>query len=117
MEKPITMSVKEYIIKTMSSTLVVPEKTISSVIDHQFSGVIEALKKHNSVEISGFGKFLFNRKKAEKKMEKMIIQKNLLEQKMNDETISQTRRNTAKYKYELALNNINELNKKLNNEN
>ena len=68
MEKPITMSIKEFIIRSMSTTLMIPEKTINTVIDHQFLGVSSAMKKHNSIEISGFGKFLFNLKKIEKKV-------------------------------------------------
>lgn len=113
MEKPTTMSIKEFIIRSMSTTLVIPEKTITTVIDHQFLGVSSAMKKHNSIEISGFGKFLFNLKKAEKRMEKFVSQKNLFEERMNDETLSEVRRNTAKYKYETAVQNINDLQEKL----
>ena len=113
MEKPITMSIKEFIIRSMSTTLMIPEKTINTVIDHQFLGVSSAMKKHNSIEISGFGKFLFNTKKAEKRMEKFVSQKNLFEERMNDETLSEVRRNTAKYKYETAVQNINDLQERL----
>ena len=35
------------------------------------------------------------------------------EERMNDETLSEARRNTAKYKYETAVQNINDLQEKL----
>ena len=37
----------------------------------------------------------------------------LFEERMNDETFSEARRNTAKYKYETAVQNINDLQEKL----
>jgi hypothetical protein len=46
-------------------------------------------------------------------MEKFVSQRNLFEERMNDETLSEVRRNTAKYKYETAVQNINDLQEKL----
>ena len=63
MEKPSTMSVKEWIIKKMSINMVISEKTIDQVINHQFDSANDALNTNDTVEISGFGKFLFNKKK------------------------------------------------------
>lgn len=104
---------KEQIIRSISTTIMIPEKDITKIIDHQFVGIVEAMKKHDSIELSGFGKFLFNSKKADKRMEKFISQKNLFEQRMNDESLSEARRNTAKYKYEAAVQNIKDLTNKL----
>jgi nucleoid DNA-binding protein len=63
------------------------------VITHQFDGVHDALKTNNSVELSGFGKFIFNKKKAKKHVsklediklgyEKMIADENTPEKKLN----------------------------------
>jgi len=50
---------------------VISEKVLSQVITHQFDSAHEALKTNNSVEISGFGKFLFNQKKAKTKIRKL----------------------------------------------
>ena len=38
-----------------------------------------------------------------------LAQENLFEERINDETLSEVRRNTAKYKYETAVQNINDL--------
>ena len=48
----------------MSTAMSIPEKTITSVIDHQFTSLIENMPTNNSLEISGFGKFIFHKKKA-----------------------------------------------------
>lgn len=77
MEKPVSMSVKDYLMKKQSITTNIPLKTIEAVINNQFEGVNSAFKKHLSIEISGFAKFLFNIKKAEKALiklkEKLIL--------------------------------------------
>jgi hypothetical protein len=48
----------------MSTAMMLSEKTITSVIDHQFVSLLENISMCNSLEISGFGKFLFNKNKA-----------------------------------------------------
>lgn len=79
MDKPITMSVKDYLIRLLSIKTNTPVKTIEAIVDHQFQGANEALKTNYSVEISGFGKFLFNHKKAHKKWEKNLSKKQYFE--------------------------------------
>ncbi len=59
MDKPVSTSVKDFLIRKMMVDLAIPQSTISLVIDHQFSGALQAMQKNDSVEISGFGKFLF----------------------------------------------------------
>ena len=66
MDKPSNMSAKEYLMRTMSLRTNTPLKHIEAVIEHQFQEAHDALKKNKSVEISGFGKFLFMDKKAER---------------------------------------------------
>src|SRR5688572_33426328 len=85
MDKPITTSVKEYLIKRMSVRTNTPFKTIEAIVTHQMNGINKAIQADNifSVEISGFGKWLFNHKKAEKKylknLSKERVFKELLE--------------------------------------
>jgi len=86
-DKPISLSVKDYLIRKMAVKLMTPEKTIDAVIMHQFQSANEATSQHKSVEISGFGKFFFNDKKAHKTMEKFLSQKALFEKWANDETL------------------------------
>lgn len=68
MDKPISLSVKDYLIRKMAVKMMVPESIVDAVITHQFSSANKAVSKHNSLEISGFGKFFFNEKKAKTKM-------------------------------------------------
>ena len=88
MEKPMSMSVKEWIIKKMAIKMVISEKVIDSVVTHQFDSANDALNVHKSVEISGFGKFYFNEKKAIKTMEKYSSQKDMYETVLADPTTS-----------------------------
>lgn len=71
MGKPMSMSVKEYLIRTLAVKLAINEKTIEAVVNHQFQSANEAMDLNHSIEISGFGKFMFNEKKALKKLAKL----------------------------------------------
>jgi len=62
--KPDTMSVKEYVLKNTSEELQIPLSIVKTVIDHQFTTALEALKTQDSLEIAGLGKFFFYKKKA-----------------------------------------------------
>ena len=55
----------------MSTKMVISEKVINQVIVHQFDSAQDAFKNNDSVELSGFGKFLFNKKKAIKHVDKL----------------------------------------------
>jgi hypothetical protein len=117
MERPKSLTIKDFLIRKMSVKMLIPEFTLDAVISHQFQSANQAMSNVKSVEISGFGKFVFNDKKALKKMEKLLSQKALFERLMNDETLSNQRRNNAKLKYESAVLNISVLKPKLiNNE-
>jgi putative NADH-flavin reductase len=58
--------------------MMISEKTIETVINHQFQSANEAMDTNNSIEISGFGKFYFNEKKAKKRLEDLTRKKNLM---------------------------------------
>lgn len=77
-----SLSVKDYLIRKLAVKLMVSEKVIDAVVNHQFSSANEALASNKTVEISGFGKFIFNQKKAEKKMAKYLAIKEALERKV-----------------------------------
>lgn len=116
MEKPKSLSVKDFLIRKMSVKMLIPEFTLDAVISHQFQSANQAMSTVKSIEISGFGKFLFNDKKAIKKMEKLHSQKALFESLMRDNSLSEQRRNNAKLKYDTAIMSINALKPKINNE-
>lgn len=113
MDKPRSLSIKDYIIRKMSIKMNTPEKIIEAVVNHQFQSATVAFNDQKSVELSGFGKFLFNEKKAVKKMESMLIQKEVLEQTIVDETATDRKRKAAEVKLESLLQAIEILKPKI----
>lgn len=113
MDKPISLSVKDYIIRKMSVKLMTSEKVIDMVINHQFSSANEALKDNKSVEITGFGKFMFNERKANKRMEKMLSQKALFESVLQDPQVSEQKKASTQTKLTNIIINIEALKPKI----
>jgi peptidoglycan hydrolase CwlO-like protein len=62
------MSHKEYLVRALSVKLAMSEKIIEAVVNHQFQSANEAMDVNRSLELSGFGRILFNNKKAIKKL-------------------------------------------------
>ena len=71
-DKPMSMSVKDYLLRLMSIRGNISEKTLEAVVNHQFESAQKAMQVPDefSVELSGFGKLFFNYKKAKKKLER-----------------------------------------------
>lgn len=113
MDKPISMSVKDYLIRIMAVKTMTSEKTIEAIVNHQFQSASEAMSEHNSLEISGFGKFYFNHKKAQKKMEKLLSKADVFRRQMENETLSEQKRNSASVKLANTLAGIEMLKPKL----
>ena len=95
MDKPISMSVKEYLVRTLAVKMMVSEKTIETVVNHQFQSANEAMDVNNSLEISGFGKFYFNEKKATKRIGQLNAKKQAMEKIISDETTSEQKRRSS----------------------
>lgn len=74
MDKAPSTSVKEYLIKKMSTRTNTPFKTIEAVVNHQIEGINKAIQSEDkfTIEMSGFGKWIFNHKKAQRKFEKNL---------------------------------------------
>ena len=114
MDKPISMSVKDYLIRIMSVKMMMSEKTIEAVVNHQFRSANVALQDNNTVEISGLGKFYFNYKKAQKKMEKMVSKVNAFTSQVNNMELSEQKRISSNNKLVNTLAQIETLKPKLN---
>jgi hypothetical protein len=112
--KPKSLTSKEYIIRLLAPKLLISEKIIDAVITHQFNGANAATIGNESIEISGFGKFLFNKKKAYKKMDKFLSQKKLFEFVIANPETSEQKRRSTNLKLSTVLNNIEILKPKLN---
>ena len=95
MDKPISMSVKDYLVRTLAVKMLTSEKTIETVINHQFQSANEAMDLNNSIEIAGFGKFYFNEKKATKRLGQLISKKQGMEKIIADENTSEQRRRSS----------------------
>jgi len=117
MERPKSLTIKDFLIRKMSVRMLIPEFTLDAIVSHQFQSATQAMLNTKSVEISGFGKFVFNDKKAVKKMEKLLSQKALFEKLMNDDSLSEQRRNNARLKYESVTLNISVLKPKIDTNN
>lgn len=95
MEKPRSMSVKEFLVRKLSTEINISERIIMAVVTHQFDGMVEAMHTNNSVELSGFCKFTFNQTVALKRLVKLrsllkhyLKTKEQLEAKGDDENAS-----------------------------
>ena len=113
MNKPNTMSVKEFIIKRMAISLVVSEKVIDNVIQHQFDSANDALNTNDTVEISGFGKFFFNTKKANTHYNKLLAMKQAYENTLADPLTTEKRRHSTEQRMITVLSDIKMLKPKI----
>jgi hypothetical protein len=113
MKKPTSMSVKEWIIKKMAINLVISEKIIDQVITHQFDSANDALNVNESIEISGFGKFLFNGKKANIHYNKLLQIRQAYENTLADQSITDKKRHSTELRMITVLNDIKILKPKI----
>ena len=114
MDKPISMSVKDFLTRKLAVQLLTSEKTIEAVVNHQFRSANVALQDNNTVEISGLGKFYFNYKKAQKKMEKMVSKVSAFTSQVNNMELSEQKRISSNNKLVNTLAQIETLKPKLN---
>jgi hypothetical protein len=113
MDKPISMSVKDYLVRTLAVKMMVSEKTIDAVINHQFQSANQAMDVNNSLEISGFGKFYFNEKKAQKRLHSAINKKKLMEELIASDETSEQRKHSSRVTLEKTEVLINLLKSKI----
>jgi hypothetical protein len=115
MDKPVSLSMKDYLIRKMAVKMMISEKVIEAVVSHQFNSANEAMLTNNSVEISGFCKFLFNHKKAVKRLATMELQKTHLENSLQRD-ITEHKRKIAETKIASLINSISILRSKITND-
>jgi len=113
MDKPISMSVKDYLVRTLAVKMMISEKLIETVINHQFQSANEAMDTNNSIEISGFGKFYFNEKKAKKRLEDLTRKKNLMLEFLASAETSEQKKRSSKVTLEKTEALINLLKSKI----
>ena len=111
--KGANIPIKEYIIKRMAVNKVteklISEKTMDIVISHQFESAIKAMSTNSTVEISGFGKFLFNYKRAQKELTKYEKIREHYVSLLQQTTLSEEQIKTLEHKLAIANDGIKNL--------
>lgn len=107
------MPLKEYLVKKLSLKLNVSERIIDAVITNQFSTAFQATSHHNTIEISGFGTFIFSNVKANKQMAKYLSQRAMYEAEISNPLNSQEKINKSVIRLATINKNIEHLKPKL----
>ena len=114
MDKPVSLSMKAWIIRNMSVRIQMQESIIETVINHQFESAYVALDNGESLEFSGFGKFFFNKPKAVKKLERLKNQIAEYQHIIDSPETTDIRRRNLQLKMPSMIKSFEHLNKKLN---
>ena len=104
MDRPQTMSMKEWLVRNMSTSSMISEKVIMAVVNHQFEGALKAVETCDSVEFSGWGKFVFKRKRAHYVLLSLESIKLKLEEKLLEDISPKVRASTERKLNELNVN-------------
>lgn len=107
---------KKWLIRRVAIDTVVDERIVDKVVSHQFEKARDAMSSSDSIELSGFGRFYFNRKKAKRKIERYKGIKKLFEDVINDENTSDKKRASSQFKLGRLLGDIKLLERKIGNE-
>lgn len=92
---------------------IITSSIIDAVISHQFESASKAINECNSLEFSGFGKFIFNTTKAHKQMDKYRQQLAMYEEKVNSPTTSDAERRNVQMRIASTISNVKSLKQKL----
>ena len=114
MDKPKSLTMREYLVRTLAPKLMISEKVIDAVVVHQFQEANTALSFNDTIEISGFGKFIFNTKKAHKTMELYYSKERKFKEMLQNPNISEAKRNSVENKLKNNDLAIEQLKPKLN---
>lgn len=112
--KPNSMSVRDYLVRILSVDIAIPEKIVDAVIVHQFQSANEALDTNKSIEFSGFGRFVFNDKKAARKMVQLLKRLEIYSAQLNDINITDNKREKLTEIIRVIKKQIEQLKPKLN---
>lgn len=72
MDKPKSLSVKDYLIRKTAPKIMIPESTLDAVISHNYKYLYNLMDSKTEVEIVGFGRLYFNTNKARKTLNSVI---------------------------------------------
>lgn len=107
--------IKKWLVGRVAVDTITDERIVETVVSHQFEKAREAMGSCNSIELSGFGRFYFNKRKASNKLERYMEAKQFFENVI-DSDITDKKRATAQYKLGKLMGDINVLKRKLEDE-
>lgn len=113
MDKPVSISVKAWIIRNMSVKMMVQERVIETVVNHQFESAYLAMDRVKSVEFSGFGKLYFNVKRGSKKLKKFSEQIDRYNKLLENPDASEDVRRNLQMRIQSVTKNYEFLKKKM----
>lgn len=93
MDKPTSLSIKDWIIRNISGKMMISERIIEAVVNTQFEQAYDAMKTGDVLEFSGWGRLIFNKKKAFKKLQKYKELKEAYTNTLNSSITEQKRKN------------------------
>lgn len=105
--------IKDELIKQIAIKKDLPESMVSTIISHEFDSAYQATANNNSIEISGFGKFVFNIKRAAKRLEKYYEITTYLQTTIDDPLTTDVVRHKSQLKLNTLAINIEHLKSKL----
>lgn len=104
---------KDLLVRKLAVKLNIDETIVDKIITHQFQGAAQAMKVCNSVEISGFGKFVFNVKRAQRRINKKEALINFYTNTIDDVNKSETMKHKAMLKLHDAILDVEMLKPKI----
>jgi nucleoid DNA-binding protein len=107
--------IKKWLVRRIAVDTITDERIVDVVISHQFEKAREAINSCNSIELSGLGRFYFNKKKAGRKLERYEMIKQGIE-KVIDSDVTDVKRATAQYKLGRLIGDLNALKRKIEHE-
>jgi len=108
------LPIKDFIIRRMVVDMGLPEQTIRTIIDDCFTNAIQATKTCKTVEISGWGVYHFNDKKANFLLKKYKSQIALFTDWLENKELSPTKRRGTEAKLNAAEKNLMDLLPRIN---
>lgn len=115
-DKPSHMSVKDYLVRILSVDVAVPENIVDAIVMHQFQSANTAMDTSKSLEISGFGRFIFNDKKAVTKMAKLTKKLELYTIQLDGNSLTEVNRKKITEIIRVINKQIQQLKPKLHND-
>lgn len=70
-EKPISMSLKDWLIRNVAEQLEIDEDICDKVVNWSYKQARDAAREHNVIELSGFGKLMVTPGKMKRKISKI----------------------------------------------